>query len=86
MFSPLAAHVLGLAADVDPVVPVEHLDAELGLDDAQVLIEGAEDADHMLHPFHFNGFLYHKDSFHGEVSSACVIFAIFSKQRARSVT
>ena len=56
-------HILGLAADVDLVVPVQHLDPQLVFDDAQVLVKGAKDADHMLHSFYFNGFFYHLVSF-----------------------
>ena len=44
---------------MDHVVAVKHLDAQLVLDDAEILVEGAEDADDMLHPFDFYGFVDH---------------------------
>ena len=48
-----------LAADMDHIITVKHLDAQFIFNNAQVLVKGTEHADDMLHPFDFYGFVYH---------------------------
>ena len=55
--------VFGLTGDMDQVVPIQDFDVELGFDQAQVLVKGPEDADHVFHTLDFNGSVYHSNSF-----------------------
>lgn len=74
-----------LAAYMDHIITVKHLDAQFVFNNAQVLVKGAEHADDMLHPFDFYGFVYHLFPF---IPCQLIVrsTAIFSRQCARSVT
>ena len=47
---------------MDLVAALDDRNGQLRFDDAKVLVEGAEHADHVLHPIYADGFFYHVGS------------------------